>query len=119
MRRIAYCTASDVRLVLETSLADADITEIIDMSDAEIDGRIGTQNPGDELVRKLSVLLTAHAVKTRQPGSVAVGEYREDAGDVLGVWEREVERLYRLKKAPGIAGSEYRHIDEAKRYPED
>jgi len=118
VRILAYCTAADVRLVVETSLTDAEITSLIEMSDAEIEGRLGPQSPGDRLVKKLSVLLTAHAVKTRQPGSVAVGEYREEAGDVLGAWEREIERLYRLKKAPGIAGSEHRHIDEGKRYPE-
>jgi len=116
---MAYCTASDVRLVVETSLTDTQITSLIEMSDAEIDGRLGSQDPSDKLIKKLSVLLTAHTVKTRQPASVAVGEYREDAGDVLGVWEREIERLYRLKKVPEIAGSEHRRIDESKRYPEE
>jgi len=115
---VAYCTASDVRLVVETSLTDTQISSIIEMSDAEIDGRLGSQDSSDKLVKKLSVLLTAHTVKTRQPASVAVGEYREDAGDVLGAWEQKIEGLYRLKKVPGIRGSGHRHIDESKRYPE-
>lgn len=116
---MAYCTASDVKLVVETSLTDAQIDGVIEMSDAEIDERLGAQDPTDKLVKKLSVLLTAHAIKTRQPRSVAIGEYREDAGDVLGVWEAEIERIYRLKKVPGVKGSEHRHIDETKRYPEE
>ena len=114
---MAYCAPSDVRLVLETVLTDAQIVEVIDMSDAEIDIRLGAQDPGDRVVTKLSALITAHAIKTRQPGSVAVGEYREDSRDVLGVWEGEIERLFRLKKVPGIAASKHRRIDEEERYP--
>ena len=112
-----YCTASDVRLIIETSLSDSEIESQIEMSDAEIDGRIGTQNPTDKLVKKLSTLITAQAVKTRQPQAVSIGEYREETGGVLEAWEREIERIYRLKGTPTIKGSEYRHIDEEKRYP--
>ena len=115
---MAYCTAADVRTVVQTSLTDSDITNIIETSDAEIDKRLGTQSSTDKLIKKLSMLLTAHTIKTRQPKSVAIGEYREDAGDVLEVWEREIERIYRLHKSVSVKSSEYRHIEEAKRYPE-
>jgi hypothetical protein len=96
-----------------------EITGIIEMSDAEIDARIGTQTSGDKLIKKLSMLLTAHTIKTRQPQSQAIGEYREDAGDVLEVWEREIERIYRLYKGVSVKATEHRHIDESKRYPEE
>jgi hypothetical protein len=89
------------------------------MSDAEIDARIGTQTSGDKLIKKLSMLLTAHTIKTRQPQSQAIGEYREDAGDVLEVWEREIERIYRLYKGVSVKATEHRYIDESKRYPEE
>lgn len=115
---MSYCAASDVRLIIETSLSDSEIEALIEMSDAEIDTRIGAQNPTDKLVKKLSALITAHAVKTRQPQAVAIGEYREETGSVLEVWEKEIERVYRLKGTPTIKGSEYRHIDEEKRYSE-
>ena len=107
-----YCAASDVRLVVETNLTDDEVGSLNAMSDAEIDARVGAQGTPGELVRKLSVLLTAHAVKTRQPVSLVVGEYREDSGDVLEVWEREIERIYRLYKGILVKSSEYRHIDE-------
>jgi len=115
---MAYCTVADVRAIINTSLTDEQITSIIETSDAEIDRRIGAQNPDDKLVKKLSMLLTAHTIKTRQPRSQAIGEYREDAGDVLKVWEREIERIYRLYKGVSVKGSEYMHIEESKRYPE-
>ena len=116
---MVYCTAADVRLIVETSLTDTEISGIIEMSDAEIDSRLGSQDSSDKLIEKLSVLLTAHAIKTRQPRSLAVGEYREDAGDVLEVWEREIERIYRLYKGVSVKASEYRHIDEDTRYPRE
>ncbi len=114
---MAYCTAIDVRLVVDTDLTDAQIAGIVEMSDAEIDARIGAQSTPGELVKKLSVLLTAHAIKTRQPQSLAVGEYREDAGDVLGVWEREIDRIYRLHGNVSVKVSDYAHIDDDERYP--
>ncbi len=69
-----YCTASDVRLIVETSLSDSDIEALVEMSDAEIDTRIGAQSPSDKLMKKLSALITACAVKTRQPSAVSIGE---------------------------------------------
>jgi hypothetical protein len=115
---LAYCTASDVRLIVSTSLTDTEISSIITMSDAEIDKRIGNQDTLDKLIKKLSVLLTAHAIKTRQSRSLAIGEYREDAGNVLEVWEREIERIYRLYRNVKVKVSEYGFIEEGKRYPE-
>ena len=113
---VAYCTAADVRAIINTNLTDEQINSIIETSDAEIDRYIGAQDPSDKLV-KLSMLLTAHTIKTRQPRSQAIGDYREDAGDVLEVWEGEIEMIYRLYKGVSVKASEYRHIDESKRYP--
>ena len=112
-----YSTPPDVRLIIDTTLTDTQITTIIEMSDAEIDVRIGAQSTPGELVKKLSVLLTAHAIKTRQPQSLAVGEYREDTGDVLGVWEQEIERIYKLHAYVSVKASDYAHINDDIRYP--
>ena len=110
-----YCTVNDVRMIVDTSLTDGEIAGIIETSDAEIDRRIGVQSSSDKLVKKLSILLTAYTIKTRQPRSQAVGEYREDAGSVLEVWEREIERIYRLYRSPRVKASEYEEIDESER----
>jgi len=115
---MVYCTAADVRAIINTSLTDEQITSIIETSDAEIDRRIGAQDPNDKLVKKLSMLLTAHTIKTKQPGSQAIGEYKEDAGDVLEVWGREIERIYKLYKGVSVKSSDYGYIEETKRYPE-
>ena len=114
---MAYCTALDVRLIVSTSLTDTEISSVIEMSDTEIDRRIGTQDASDDLIKKLSMLLTARSIKTRQPKSVAIGEYREDSGDVLEVWEREIERIYRLYRDVSVKASDYRFIEEEKGFP--
>jgi len=74
---MAYCTASDVRQIIHTSLSDTDIASIIETSDAVIDRRIGAQSTSDKAVKKLSMLITARSIKARQPRSAAAGEYRE------------------------------------------
>ena len=113
-----YCTPSDVRTIINTVLTDDQINDIIETSDAEIDKRIGPQGASDKLVKKLSMLLTAHTIKTRQPQSLVIGEYREDASNIIEVWEREIDRIFGLYKTSIIKASEYEHIDESKRYPE-
>ena len=115
---MGYCIASDVRLVVETALTDQEIEGVIEMSDAEIDRRIGSQSGSDNLVKKLSVLLTARSIKARQPQAQAIGEYREESGGVLEAWGEEIEGMFNLKKTVRVTGSEYGHIDERKRYPE-
>ena len=116
---MAYCTASDIRLIIHTSLTDSDITSIIETSDAQIDKRIGAQSPSDKAVKKLSMLITAKTIKGRQPRSVAAGEYREDSGNILETWTTEIEGLFRLYSSPSVKASDYRHIDEDERYPEE
>ena len=113
-----YCTASDVRLIIETSLTDTEIETLIEMSDAEIDTRIGTQSPTDKLVKKLSALTTAHTIKTRQPQTTTIGEYREDTGNTLETWANEINRIIRLKQTPTIKSTEYTHINQQKRNPQ-
>ena len=116
---MAYCTASDVRLVVQTGLSDTDIESIIAISDAQIDRTLGAQSTTDKAVKKLSMLLTARSIKQRQPDTVAVGEYSESTGDVSEAWSREIAELFRLYKPPSFTASEYRHIDEDIRYPEE
>lgn len=111
-----YCTAADVRTMVDTALTDGEIASIIETSDAEIDRRIGVQSDSDRLVKKLSMLVTASAIRSRQPQTQVIGEYREDAGDALRVWEREIERIFRLYQVSSVTSSEYMKIDESERY---
>lgn len=111
-----YCTAADVRAMVDTALTDGEIAGIIETSDAEIDRRIGVQSDSDKLVKKLSMLVTAQTIRARQPQTQVIGEYREDAGDVLCIWEREIERIYRLYRVLRVKASDYEEIDESERH---
>jgi Txe/YoeB family toxin of Txe-Axe toxin-antitoxin module len=115
---LAYSTAADIRRIIHTSLTDSDIALIIELSDAQIDRRLGTQSTSDKVIKKLSMLITARTIKQRQPDSVAVGEYKETQGNLMEVWSREINEMYRLYEAPVMVSSDYRHIDEDTRYPE-
>lgn len=110
-----YCTASDVRSIIHTGLKDSEIETIIELSDAAIDKRIGSQSTGDPVIKKLSMLIAASTIRTRQPGTVAVGEYREEAGDIQSTWAREIEATYRLYSKLKISSSSYKYIDENER----
>lgn len=117
---MAYCTSTQVKSIIHTTLTPDEIDEIIAESDWEIDQTIGSQTPGDLGARKLSKLLTAIQIKTRQPTSYGAGEYRE-THNPTSVWQNEVARVFRLAKdSPGkIIATPYEHIDEDDRYQED
>lgn len=70
------CTVVDVRKIIHTSLTDAKIKGIITTNEAEITKKAGSRVTG-ELARKLSTLITASVIKTRQPDSSAIGAYQE------------------------------------------
>ena len=60
------------------------------------------------------MLLTAFTIRSRQPNAQAIGEYRDDAGSVLEVWEEEIERTYGLYRVPRVKVSEYERICESR-----
>lgn len=93
---MTYCSASDVRLIINTELTDTEITTIIETSDAYIDKLLGAQSGSDRLIKRLSMLLTAKAIKTRHPKSFAIGDYSEAAGSEMEVWEDEIGEIVAL-----------------------
>jgi len=107
-----YCTASDVRNIIHTGLSDSEIEAVIELSDAEIDKRLGPRDPSDKVIRKLSMLLTAQTVRLRQPGSVAVGEYSESGEGLDEVLVREIDRIWRLYHGVAVSSTSYGVIDE-------
>ncbi|MBS7623830.1 hypothetical protein KEJ39_09225 [Candidatus Bathyarchaeota archaeon] len=95
---MSYCTPADVRRVINTTLADGDITELISETDAWIEKKLGTQSLSDKLIRRLSALKTAIIIRSRDPQSFAIGEYSETAGTftVQQVWKQEIDEILKL-----------------------
>ncbi len=104
-----YTTPSDVRMVIHTDLTDTDITQLITQTDAEIDKQLGTQDPTDKLIQKLSTLITSRTIKHRQPSSTTIGEYRSETTDTLSA---EINRITRLYKQPTVKASTYSYKEE-------
>lgn len=72
------------------------------------------------MIQKLSKLMTAIQIKTRQPTSMGAGEYRE-THNPFSIWAAEVDRLFTLAKSSSgkVVATPYEHIDEDNRYQED
>ena len=116
---MSYSTSADVRLIIHTSLTNTEIESIISMSDAQINKQIGAQDPTDLTIKKLSVLMTAHTIKQRQPDSVTIGEYRETTGNINETLSNEINKILKLYKSPAFASSTYTSINEEQRYGEE
>ena len=83
---------------MDTPLTDAEITSIIEESDAEVDKRIGTPVTADPLIRRLSTLIAAKTIRSRDPKSVTIGEYSET--EWQGDLDTEIQTITRLYKHP-------------------
>lgn len=101
-----------MRSIIHTGLTDSEIEAIIELSDTEIDKRLGPRDPSDKLIRKLRMLLTAQTVRLRQPGSMAVGEYSESGEGLDEVLVREIDGIWRLYSGVAVSSSSYGVIDE-------
>jgi hypothetical protein len=100
-----YCQPEHVRLHAETPLTDEEITTLIEESDAEINRRHGTQESTDPLIRKLSALLTAKAILSKNPVAVTVGNYTETQR--LDDLTAEINAIQRLYTQPKITATPY------------
>lgn len=102
---------------ITTSLNNELIEELINQASAEIDKRVGSQSTSDVVIKKLCALIVAYGMKIQRPQSEALGTRRVEMGITLELWNKEIERLYRLYHTPIVLASEYRSIDEDTRFP--
>jgi len=92
-----YCTADEVRRIIDTGLDDDEITPIIAIADAEIDERNIDVSPN---VRKqLSMLIAASLLSMNDTGARAVGEYQEKARG-YPQWRKLAEDLIANTRTP-------------------
>lgn len=86
----AYCSAADVKLIINTTMGDTDIGTLIGLADAEIDAR-GLDFATD-VKKQISMLITASLIALRDPNQKAIGEYREQF-ITASEWRTRVEDL--------------------------
>ena len=113
---MVYSTPADVKRVINTTMSDADITELIAETDAWIDKTLGAQSTSDKLIRRLSVLKTAMIIRARDPQSFAIGEYSESAGTftVQQVWKQEINEILGLYRKTSFTKSTAYQTDDIK-----
>lgn len=103
-----YTYPENVRRLVDTPLTDAEISSIIEESDAEVDKRVASPITGDPLIRRLSTLITVKTIRTRDPENITVGEYSES--DSLGDIDAEIEAVTRLYAQPKVKVAEPRRV---------
>ena len=101
---MGYCTVSDVRLLVKTSLTDSEITSLIDLADAQIND-IESDNShtfSTSKKRRLSMRMTAILVAAREPEAAGAGDYGGFARDQITVWQRDIHKLLQEELEPGF-----------------
>ena len=116
---MAYCKSSDVKILVETTLDDELIEELIEISDADLDSMLGGSSLGTQLKKRCSMMLTAATIAEKYPRSYTVGSARIDMGTKIRDWRSQVRDIVARVKAGRavIKSSKYQHIDEDVRYP--
>ena len=72
---MANCIHTDVRRIIETELADADLTALIILADQEISDRNLSGNAN--IKKTISMWLTASMAAAKDPSSSSTGDYHE------------------------------------------
>lgn len=96
---MANCTASEVQLIINTTMTDTDITSLITLADAEITAR-GLDTRNSNLKKTLSMFLTADLISSRDPKSVNLGAL--SAQNPAPTWREKAEALILNSGEPPI-----------------
>jgi len=110
---LANCTASDVRLVINTGLTDDEIAALIALADTEVEAR-GFISPKwtAGLKKRLSMLLTAELVSMNDVMSRGINEYQAVKPGNASLWRQMAEKLVASVQGPYVKATSYREIDE-------
>ena len=121
---MANCTASDMRMILNTGLVDAELDLLIIQADAEMTARgLTTAIWTPDLKKQVSALLAASLAAMNDSRSRGkVGNEPGEGRYTLSKWYREcAERLIQSTNriTAKVVSTPYEHIDEDNRYQED
>lgn len=97
---MANCTASEVKLIISTSMSDTDVGSLITLADAEITSR-GLDTRNSNILKTLSMYLTADLIINKQPPNVTAGPTGRTAHPV-DTWRKKAEQLILNSGEPPI-----------------
>jgi len=96
---MAYCTATEVKYLINTSLDDTSIGNLIAIADADLDAMLDGASMSVTLKKGCSMRLTAVMIAQRQPQTQRIGEYSDSWGERIREWRSWVNR--RVARAVG------------------
>ena len=99
---MVYSTQAQVRAIVDTDIEDAEITELIEETDAWMDVKLDTGAMNVFMLRLISRTWTAVRCMLKDPNSQALGEYREDREYALEKLNSMLEEM--LKDATAETG---------------
>lgn len=102
---MAYSVFGDVRARCDTDITDAEITSLIQESDAWLDLKLTMGGLTVPMRRLLSATLTAIRCMLKDPDAQALGEYREDRAAALKKLNSMMDEM--LRDAGGGIGFRY------------
>lgn len=109
---MANCTEDDVRVVIRTTLLDAEVTSLIVLADAEITAR-GLDTRTSDVKKLISMLITASIISMRDPASRSIGEYREDMLKPEGWRQLAEDQIRRTGELPFVSVNDpIENVDE-------
>jgi len=91
-----YCTYEDVRAIVDTTMTNAEITEIIEEIDAIINMKLDLSGLTVHVLRAISRLWTAIRCMLKDPESMALGELRYDRSYALEKLNEELDGYIKL-----------------------
>lgn len=93
-----YCTAAEVKLLIDTDLSDGDIESLIDWSDNETDQLTDGLSLGSSKLAQISARLTAIKIADRSPQSYSVGGTQMDYKDRIKRWRSQIHGVVNREK---------------------
>ena len=101
---MAYSTATEVKYIINTSVADATITNMITIADAELDNMLNGSTMDSNVKKGCSMRLTALMLAQRDPEIRRFGGTDFEMKQRLTDWKTYVDEQVRMAKS---------YIDEA------
>jgi hypothetical protein len=106
---LAYSVFGDVRARCDTDITDAELTSMIQESDAWLDLKLDMGTLTVPMRRLLSATLTAVRAMLKDPNSQALGEYREDREAALKKLNAMLDEM--ISDAGGGVAFRYAYAD--------
>jgi len=93
---MAYCTADQVRGIVDSDMEDAEITELITEVDAFMDLKLDSGSLAAVIKQGISKLWSAYRVMLKDPNAVRLGELSFNRAEQLRLLKKERDEMIRL-----------------------